>query len=122
MVTSIDYPSLQEESQNSKSKESIIYIPDKHPIGLQDTSDPSHGWFDKEVAGEAWLFYRTAHYVPIDHWEDVTDESIVNGWHVLAHEYPVPSDWKEQLKSIGIDCFSYLPPQDSIVMCQKCLQ
>ena len=111
LATSIDYPSLQEESQNSKSKESIMYIPDKHPIGLQDTSDPSHGWFDKEVAGEAWLFYRTAHYVPIDYWEDVTDESIVNGWHVLAHEYPVPSDWKEQLKSIGIDCFSYLPPQ-----------
>jgi alpha-tubulin suppressor-like RCC1 family protein len=111
IATSIDYPSLQEESQNSKTKESIIYMPDKHPIGLQDTSDPSHGWFDNEVAGEAWLFYRTAHYVPIDHWEDVTDESIVNGWHVLAHEYPVPSDWKEQLKSIGIDCFSYLPPQ-----------
>jgi len=111
ITISTDYSSLQEKDQNSKSKESMTYVPDKHPIGLQDVSDPSHGWSDNYNVGEAWLFHRTAHYVPIHDWEDVTDEPIINGWHVLAHEYPVPSDWKEQLESIGVDCYSYLPPQ-----------
>lgn len=108
---SVDYSNLEDENKNLKSKESMTYEPDKHLIGVQNISDPSHGWSERDDAGEAWLFYRTAYYVPIDNWEVVTTESVVNGWHVLAHEYPVPSDWKEQLKSIGIECFSYLPPQ-----------
>ena len=111
IATSSDYSILQEEDQNSKSVESMIYVPNKHPIGLQDISDPSHGWPDIDNIGEAWLFYRTAYYIPIDEWKDVTDEQIINGWHVLAHDYPVPSNWKEELSSIGVDCFSYLPPQ-----------
>ena len=111
ITTSSDYSILQEEDQNSKSVESMIYVPNKHPIGLQDISDPSHGWPDIDNIGEAWLFYRTAYYIPIDEWKDVTDEQIINGWHVLAHDYPVPSNWKEELSSIGVDCFSYLPPQ-----------
>ena len=111
-ITAAASPQAKESSHESSfSDSSIFYELDKHPLGYQDVSDPSHGWPNPSNIGEAYLFYRTAHYIPIMDWTKVTDERIIDGWHVLAHDYPVPSNWKNDLMDIGVDCFSYVPPQ-----------
>ena len=81
-------------------------------IGISDSSDSSHGW-KGEVGniGEAALFYRTAAYVPIGDWSSRTDEHIMTGWFALAHDYPVPSNWKDSLEKQGIECVTFFSPQ-----------
>ena len=74
--------------------------------------DPSHGWYgDKENIGRASLFHRTASYVPIQDWSHRTGEDAVTGWHALAHDYPIPSDWKTQLEEMGMECNTFFAPQ-----------
>ena len=101
-------------NQNDKTHSSdvVLFSNNEGKIMFSpDLSDPSHGWNDGTNIGEAYLFYRTANYVPINDWFKITNERVMDGWYVLAHDYPVPSNWKESLADAGINCFSYLPPQ-----------
>ena len=105
-----DAPEL---GQGAESKESIE-VPSFMPFDQNavDSEDPSHGWnWDYGNTGKAALYYRTASYVPIDQWEQVTGESVVSGWHALGHEYPIPSDWKEELEEMGMECRTFYAPQ-----------
>ena len=43
-------------------------------------------------------------------WSERTGESLVDGYHILGHTYPVPSEWFHDLTAAGINCFSFLPP------------
>ena len=86
---------------------------DPNPImEISDPIDPSHGWKgDVGNIGEASLFYRTAEYVPIEDWTFRTGERTMAGWFALAHEYPIPSNWKESLEARGIECVTFFSPQ-----------
>ena len=61
-------------------------------IGIPDLENPIHGWDELDNIGEALLRNRKAFYIPIQEWDERTGESLVNGWNVLAHSYPIPSD------------------------------
>lgn len=91
----------------------IDFTPDSDlPLGLPNSGDPSHGWKDDSGnIGEAALFYRTATYVPIEDWSSITGEVVMSGWLALAHEYPVPSDWRESLTDLGMECRTFYSPQ-----------
>ena len=79
---------------------------------IPSSSDSSNGW-KGEVGniGEASLFYRTASYVPIEDWSARTGERFFAGWFALAHDYPVPSNWKDSLEKQGIECVTFFSPQ-----------
>ncbi|MFL2973299.1 MAG: S8 family serine peptidase [Candidatus Thalassarchaeaceae archaeon] len=105
-----DAPELGEGTESKESIEVPSFMPfDQSAV---DSEDPSHGWnWDNGNTGKAALYYRTASYVPIDQWEQVTGESVVSGWHALGHEYPLPSDWKEELEEMGMECRTFYAPQ-----------
>lgn len=111
-VAASEYP-MKDSSNHQQSLFDIsVKYDDKGNFLISpDLSDSSHGWEDKNKIGEAYLFYRTANYVPINDWSKITNQNIMDGWYVLAHDYPVPSNWKESLADSGIVCYSYLPPQ-----------
>ena len=91
-----DRPELEERPESKESIEVPSFMPfDQSAV---DFEDPSHGWnWGEGNTGKAALYYRTASYVPIEQWEQVTGESGISGWHALGHDYPLPSDWKEEL-------------------------
>jgi len=81
-------------------------------IDLAPTGDVAHGWFNSDDGiGEINLLYRDVGVVALDDWSDWTGQSsTLNGWYILTHEYPIPTEWFYELDDAGIDCFSYLPP------------
>ena len=80
-------------------------------LGVAETDDQSHGWIGLDGVGEALLYHRKATYVPIQDWQTVTGEQLISGWHVLGHEYPIPSNWKEDLGDLGVECNTFFSPQ-----------
>jgi len=82
-----------------------------HGLGIPQSDDPAHGWLDSGGVGEAFLFHRKAAYVPLGDWQPLTGERVLSGWHVLGHEYPIPSDWKDELDELGVNCQTFFPPQ-----------
>ena len=84
-------PELEEMPESKDSIEVPSFMPfDTSAVNFED---PSHGWnWDEGNTGKAALYYRTASYVPIHEWEQVTGEPFVSGWHALGHDYPIPSD------------------------------
>jgi len=80
-------------------------------LGIPDLDNPIHGWQDSENIGEALLRNRKATYLPMQEWELITGESQIRGWNILGHSYPVPSNWKNNLAEIGIECVSFFSPQ-----------
>ena len=81
-------------------------------IGLSPTGEIAKGWFSPEDGvGELNLLHRDAGVVAMEDWAEWTGQSgKLNGWYVLTHEYPVPTEWFYELDDAGIDCFSFLPP------------
>ena len=81
-------------------------------VGLSPSETPANGWFEpREGAGELNLLHRDAGVVALEDWSEWTGQtSKLNGWFVLTHEFPVPTEWFYQLDDAGIDCFSFLPP------------
>ncbi|MDG1540350.1 MAG: S8 family serine peptidase [Candidatus Thalassarchaeaceae archaeon] len=103
-------PELEEMPESKESIEVPSFMPfDTSAVNFED---PSHGWnWDEGNTGKAALYYRTASYVPIHEWEQVTGESFVSGWHALGHDYPIPSDWKNELEEMGMECRTFYAPQ-----------
>ena len=80
-------------------------------VGVSPIATAEYGWMSSEEgSGETALRYRDVHLVPPTEWTERTGESTVDGYHILGHTYPVPSDWFHDLDRAGIDCFSFLPP------------
>ena len=81
-------------------------------VGLSPSGELENGWFNPEDgAGEINLLFRDMGVVALEDWTDWTGQSSkLNGWYVLTHEYPVPSEWFNELEDAGVDCFSFLPP------------
>ena len=101
---------LGERSESRQSNDVPSFMPfDQSAV---DFEDPSHGWnWDDGNTGKAALYYRAASYVPILDWEQVTGESVISGWHALGHDYPIPSDWKQELEGMGMECRTFYAPQ-----------
>ena len=71
------------------------------------TLTPLASWSSAEVMGEAVNFRNGDEFTtPIE----MMPSGQYNGFWVLSHEYPVPSEWIGELADEGIDCWSFLPP------------
>ena len=81
-------------------------------IGLAPSFDTANGWFDAdEGVGEINLLYRDMSVVAVEDWPAWTGQGTsLNGWYVLTHETPIPTEWFYELEDAGIDCFTFLPP------------
>ena len=112
-LTILSYQTGDDELLDDGRMETIDFVLDtNHTLGVPEFVDPSHGWKgDYGNVGEASLFYRTATYVPIEDWEVTTGEGYMSGWFALAHEYPLPSDWRDELSELGLECRTFYSPQ-----------
>jgi len=81
-------------------------------VGLLPSGELENGWFNpEEGVGEINLLFRDMGVIAVDDWSEWTGQSTtLNGWYILTHEFPVPTEWFYQLEEKGIECFSYLPP------------
>ena len=104
-------PSLLSFSAVSLDQDREVKSPEGE-LGVPMEEDPSRGWASSGIGiGEALLFNRKATYVPLSDWQQVTGEKVMSGWHVLGHEYPLPSDWWGELEEGGLDCQTFVSPQ-----------
>ena len=81
-------------------------------VGIQNSGEISNGWFDSaNGVGNIDLLYRDAAVIATENWSAWTGQSnTLDGWYILTHTYPVPTEWFGELADSGIDCFSFLPP------------
>ena len=81
-------------------------------IGLAPSGDMANGWFNPtDGIGEINLLYRDMGVIAVEDWSEWTSQSSkLTGWYVLTHEYPIPTEWFNELDDAGIDCFTYMPP------------
>ena len=112
-VTILSYQIGDDDLLDDGRMDTIDFVLETHSIlGVPESGDPAHGWKgDPGNVGEASLFYRTATYVPIEDWEATTGEGYMSGWFALAHDYPIPSDWRSELSELGMECRTFYSPQ-----------
>ena len=81
-------------------------------IGINPTGEIENGWIEPSQAlSQIHLHYRNANVIPIGNWAEWTGSSnYIQGWYVITHTFPLPTEWKYELRDAGIDCYSYLPP------------
>jgi hypothetical protein len=81
-------------------------------VGISPSGELENGWFNPdEGVGEINLLFRDMGVIAVDDWSEWTGQSTtLNGWYILTHEFPVPTEWFHDLEDEGIECFSYLPP------------
>lgn len=80
-------------------------------VGIEVNADAQHGWLNlNDGTGVTNLLYRDAVMVNPSEWSTLTGESTVDGFHMLSHAYPVPSEWFHDLSDAGVECHSFLPP------------
>ncbi|MDG1551183.1 MAG: S8 family serine peptidase, partial [Candidatus Poseidoniaceae archaeon] len=81
-------------------------------IGIHPSGDVENGWIEPSKAlSQINLLYRNANVIPLDSWGEWTESSnYIQGWYVITHTFPIPTEWKSELQESGIDCYSYLPP------------
>jgi len=81
-------------------------------IAISPVEDAAHGWLAAtEDSTVALLRHRDSVLVEGSDWAKTFGAGSLSGWMILAHEYPVPSEWRDELSSSGIECRSFLPPQ-----------
>ncbi len=81
-------------------------------IGIKPVEDAAHGWLQPSSDSTvALLRHRDSVLVEQQKWPAVFGSERLTGWMLLAHEYPVPTEWRGELAAEGIDCRSFLPPQ-----------
>jgi hypothetical protein len=79
-------------------------------LGINPTKAHAEGWYDAEDGiGTIDLLYRDATVTSVEDWPERAKESVLSGYYVLTHTYPVPTHWEGELKEAGIDCFSFIP-------------
>ena len=79
-------------------------------LNLAPSAQAQHGWIDTgQAASITHLLYRDVALVSPSEWTAETGQQ-VEGFHILGHTFPVPSDWFHDLARAGIDCFSFMPP------------
>ena len=80
-------------------------------LDITPKADAVHGWGElQDGILEVGLANRDASPIPIRSWKEMTSETLVDGWVILQHEWPVPSSWYREMAAAGIDCYSFLPP------------
>ena len=80
-------------------------------VDITPTSAAENGWLSSDdAASTTALLYRDVSLVSPNDWTERTGEQRVDGFHILGHTYPVPSEWFHELAALGIDCFSFMPP------------
>ena len=80
-------------------------------LGITPMATAEFGWLHAEDGTDhSALRFRDVTLVSPSEWSERTGETRVDGFHILSHTYPVPSEWHGQLAAAGIDCFSFLPP------------
>ncbi|MGB2037948.1 MAG: S8 family serine peptidase, partial [Candidatus Poseidoniaceae archaeon] len=79
-------------------------------LGIRPTKGYAEGWYNaEEGVGTIDLLYRDATVTSVEDWQIRTQEKMLNGFYILTHTYPVPTEWESELQDAGIDCFSYVP-------------
>jgi len=102
---------------SSRDDISVTQDDTEAPLGLLEQmnirpiADSAHGWgeLDSDVYAVG-LIHRDAAPVPISDWVDSTGQRSVDGWVILQHQWPVPTEWFGDLAKAGIECYSFLPP------------
>ncbi len=80
-------------------------------LGIAPMATAEYGWLSQDAGSDVThLLFRDLTLISPTAWTDLTGEDRVDGFHVLSHAYPVPSDWHGELAAAGIRCFSFLPP------------
>lgn len=80
-------------------------------MGVLPVQEHARGWYDSsEGVGTIDLLYRDATVTSVEEWPERAHEDTLSGFYVLTHTFPVPTEWKGELKQAGIDCYSFLPP------------
>ena len=72
--------------------------------------DLSSGWEinENDNSDIIELRFRNAQPISPSQWS-VEFGDILDGWYVIQHSIPVPSEWLESLNNEGYECFSYIP-------------
>jgi len=113
MVTQVMLPLAaaaadNDQALNTETNASLDALRD---LGIVPTADAAHGWLPSDAGSDiSQLLYRDLTLVAPGDWEQFTGESSLNGFHILSHTYPVPSEWVNDLAKAGINCHSFLPP------------
>ena len=81
-------------------------------IGINPSGDIKNGWIEpSQSISQIDLHFRDANVIALENWVDWTESSdYIQGWYVITHSFPLPTEWKYELQDAGIDCFSFLPP------------
>ena len=80
-------------------------------LNIAPTPTAKNGWLSSDdAASTTALLYRDVSLVSPGEWTQRTGETHVDGFHILGHTLPVPSEWFHELAAVGIDCFSFMPP------------
>ncbi|MAT48926.1 MAG: hypothetical protein CMA27_03755 [Euryarchaeota archaeon] len=79
-------------------------------INIYHNSDLSSGWNLGTIDDNEniMLRFRNADPINTNQWSNLFGD-IVDGWHILQHTMPVPSEWLGELSNAGIECHSYIP-------------
>ena len=79
-------------------------------MNIFPNSDLSSGWNMAAIDNNEniMLRFRNADPINTNQWSTLFGD-IVDGWHILQHTMPVPSEWLGELNDAGIECHSYIP-------------
>ena len=74
-------------------------------IGINPSGEIENGWIEPSQAlSQIDLHYRDANVIPIGDWVEWTGSSnFIQGWYVITHTFPLPTEWKYELRDAGID-------------------
>ncbi len=97
--------------ESNPSPETDADLEGLQQVGISPMATAEYGWLaEEDGVASTHLLYRDVTLISPSDWTQRTGESTVDGFHILSHTYPVPSEWHGQLASAGIECFSFLPP------------
>ena len=98
-------------SEASSSTDTEAALAWLEQLNIAPSDAAQHGWVSPDqTAGTTHLLYRDVGLIAPSDWTEETGQQRVEGFHILGHTYPVPSDWFLDLAAAGIDCYSFMPP------------
>ena len=72
-------------------------------LDIAPTLTAKNGWLSSDdAASTTALLYRDVALVSPGEWTQRTGETHVDGFHILGHTFPVPSDWFHDLAGVGL--------------------